>query len=117
MDALGADRSVRRRQRGHASRERAKRPLAAILLRHWRLVGVPWLELIKSDPYGDLLARLGVLLLLVEVRLIFANIGLASSVNGVPIVDRSTFSAVVMMVIVTTIITPPALAWRFSRLA
>jgi len=52
-----------------------------------------------------------------EVGLIFANIGLALSVNGVPIIDRSTFSAVIMMVIVTTIITPPALKWSFSRVA
>jgi len=51
-----------------------------------------------------------------EVGLIFANIGLALSINGEPIIDRSTFSAVVMMVIVTTMITPPALKWSFSRL-
>jgi Kef-type K+ transport system membrane component KefB len=51
-----------------------------------------------------------------EVGLIFANIGLALSIHGQPIIDRSTFSAVVMMVIVTTVITPPALKWSFSRL-
>jgi outer membrane lipoprotein-sorting protein len=50
-----------------------------------------------------------------EVELIFANIGLALSVHGEPIIDRSTFSAVVMVVIVTTIVTPPALKWSFSR--
>jgi hypothetical protein len=37
------------------------------------------------------------------------------SVPGEPIVERSTFSAVVMMVIVTTMVTPPALEWSFSR--
>jgi Kef-type K+ transport system membrane component KefB len=52
-----------------------------------------------------------------EVGLIFANIGLALSVDGKPIIDRSTFSAVVMMVIVTTMITPPALKWSFFRKA
>ncbi len=50
-----------------------------------------------------------------EVELIFANIGLALSVHGEPMIDRSTFSAVVMVVIVTTIVTPPALKWSFSR--
>ena len=50
-----------------------------------------------------------------EVGLIFANIGLALSVKGVPVIDQSTFSAVVMMVIVTTMITPPALKWSLSR--
>lgn len=49
-----------------------------------------------------------------EVGLIFANIGLAMTLGGQPIIDRSTFSAVVVMVIVTTMVTPPALKWRFA---
>ena len=40
-----------------------------------------------------------------EVGLIFANIGVALSVGGQRIVDEATFSAVVVMVIVTTLIT------------
>jgi Kef-type K+ transport system membrane component KefB len=51
-----------------------------------------------------------------EVGLIFANIGVALSVGGRRIVDEATFSAVVVMVIVTTLITPPALRWSFGRL-
>ena len=50
-----------------------------------------------------------------EVGLIFANIGLGLSIAGQPIVDQDIFSAVVIMVIVTTMATPPALRWSFSR--
>ena len=50
-----------------------------------------------------------------EVGLIFANIGLSLSVAGQPIVDDGIFSAVVMMVIVTTMSTPPALKWSLGR--
>ncbi len=51
-----------------------------------------------------------------EVGLIFANIGLALSVGGHRIITKSTFSAVVVMVIVTTMVTPPALKWSLRRL-
>ena len=51
-----------------------------------------------------------------EVGLIFANIGLTLSVGGQRIIDESTFSAVVVMVIVTTMVTPPALKWSLGRL-
>jgi Kef-type K+ transport system membrane component KefB len=50
-----------------------------------------------------------------EVGLIFANIGLALVVNGERVVDASIYSAVVVMVIVTTMITPPALKWTMER--
>ncbi len=50
-----------------------------------------------------------------EVGLIFANIGLTLSVSGQPIVSKETFSAVVVMVIVTTMVTPPALKWSLGR--
>jgi Kef-type K+ transport system membrane component KefB len=51
-----------------------------------------------------------------EVGLIFANIGLALAVGGQRIVDDAVFSAVVVMVIVTTMVTPPALKWSLGRL-
>jgi Kef-type K+ transport system membrane component KefB len=51
-----------------------------------------------------------------EVGLIFANIGLTLSVDGHRIITESTFSAVVVMVIVTTAVTPPALKWSLERL-
>ena len=50
-----------------------------------------------------------------EVGLIFANIGMTLAVAGQPVVDQSVFSAVVVMVIATTAITPPALKWSFER--
>jgi Kef-type K+ transport system membrane component KefB len=50
-----------------------------------------------------------------EVGLIFANIGLGLSVAGQPIIDEGVFSAVVIMVMVTTMATPPALKWSLSR--
>ena len=50
-----------------------------------------------------------------EVGLIFANIGLGLSLAGQPIVDQAIFSAVVIMVIVTTMATPPLLKWSLAR--
>lgn len=50
-----------------------------------------------------------------EVGLIFVNIGLSLSIGGQPIVDECIFSAVVIMVIVTTMSTPPALKWSLAR--
>jgi Kef-type K+ transport system membrane component KefB len=50
-----------------------------------------------------------------EVGLIFANIGLTLAVAGERIITSATFSAVVVMVVVTTLVTPPALRWRFGR--
>ena len=51
-----------------------------------------------------------------EVGLIFANIGLGLKVGGERIVDAATFSAIVVMVIVTTMVTPPALKWSLGRI-
>lgn len=50
-----------------------------------------------------------------EVGLIFANIGAAMTIGGQPVVTREEFSAVVVMVIVTTMVTPPALKWSLGR--
>jgi len=50
-----------------------------------------------------------------EVGLIFANVGLALVVAGERIISASVYSAVVVMVIVTTLVTPPALKWAFGR--
>ncbi len=50
-----------------------------------------------------------------EVGLIFANIGLGLTVQGERVIDQATFSAVVVMVIVTTMVTPPALKWSLAR--
>lgn len=55
-----------------------------------------------------------------EVGLIFAGIGASLTLpNGIggntPVIDSGTFSAVVIMVILTTLMTPPALKWALSR--
>ncbi len=50
-----------------------------------------------------------------EVGLIFANIGLGLTIAGEPVVGAATYSALVVMVIVTTMVTPPALKWRMTR--
>ncbi len=50
-----------------------------------------------------------------EVGLIFASVGASLTLNGQRVVDQSTFSAVVVMVVITTLVTPPALAWSFKR--
>ncbi len=51
-----------------------------------------------------------------EVGLIFANIGLTLKIGNEPIVTPEVFSAVVAMVIVTTLATPFALKWAFKRI-
>jgi len=50
-----------------------------------------------------------------EVGLIFAAIGRELKVNGHPVVSPSINTAIVVMVIVTTLITPPLLGWSMSR--
>jgi hypothetical protein len=55
-----------------------------------------------------------------EVGLIFAGIGaslMLPSTNGVnePVVNPATFGAVVIMVIITTLITPMVLKWSLER--
>jgi len=50
-----------------------------------------------------------------EVGLIFANIGLGLTLGGQRIMEPATYSSVVVMVIVTTMITPPALQWSLAR--
>lgn len=50
-----------------------------------------------------------------EVGLIFAGIGAALMLNGHPVISSGTYSAVVIMVIVTTLVTPPALKVSLMR--
>jgi Kef-type K+ transport system membrane component KefB len=50
-----------------------------------------------------------------EVGLIFAGIGASLVLHGRPVVSTPIFSAVVIMVIVTTLITPPVLKMTLSR--
>jgi len=50
-----------------------------------------------------------------EVGLIFANLGLGLTLHGVPVMDQGIYSAVVIMVVLTAVITPPALTWCLKR--
>ncbi|HYL30036.1 MAG TPA: cation:proton antiporter, partial [Gemmatimonadales bacterium] len=50
-----------------------------------------------------------------EVGLIFANLGLSLVVKGERIIDQGVYSAVVLMVMLTTLVTPPALKWSLGR--
>ena len=50
-----------------------------------------------------------------EVGLIFAGIGASLVLHGKPVISVSTFSAVVIMVIITTLITPPVLKITLAR--
>jgi Kef-type K+ transport system membrane component KefB len=48
-----------------------------------------------------------------EVGLIFAGIGASLAVEGTPLLSQGVFSALVLMVLVTTLLTPPGLRWAF----
>ena len=50
-----------------------------------------------------------------EVGLIFAAIGQGLVVEGRRVVDAAVFSAIVVMVMVTTLVTPPLLSWSMRR--
>jgi Kef-type K+ transport system membrane component KefB len=51
-----------------------------------------------------------------EVGLIFAAIGAGLTIAGERVVDNAVFSAVVIMVALTTLVTPPLLVWRLRQL-
>lgn len=51
-----------------------------------------------------------------EVGLIFAQVGQGlMGPDGDPVIDKGTFSAIVVMVMVTTMITPPLLKWSMGK--
>jgi Kef-type K+ transport system membrane component KefB len=50
-----------------------------------------------------------------EVGLIFAGIGTSLTLQGQPLLSEGVFSAIVLMVLVTTLLTPPGLRWAFRR--
>lgn len=50
-----------------------------------------------------------------EVGLIFAGVGKSLMVDGKPVIDDNTFSAIVVMVMITTMVTPPLLKWSLTR--
>jgi Kef-type K+ transport system membrane component KefB len=50
-----------------------------------------------------------------EVGLIFANIGVTLSIGGERVITPATYAAIVIMVMLTTLVTPPALQWAIRR--
>ena len=50
-----------------------------------------------------------------EVGLIFAGIGMNLTIQGRPILTEGAFSAIVLMVLVTTLVAPIGLRWAFAR--
>ncbi len=50
-----------------------------------------------------------------EVGLIFASIGATLTIAGERVVGDAVYSAVVIMVVLTTLLTPPLLVWRMRR--
>jgi Kef-type K+ transport system membrane component KefB len=50
-----------------------------------------------------------------EVGLIFAAAGHALLLDGKPVISESTYGAIVIMVMITTMVTPPLLAWSLKR--
>jgi Kef-type K+ transport system membrane component KefB len=51
-----------------------------------------------------------------EVGLIFASIGASLTLHGKPLIDSATYGAVVIMVVLTTLVTPPLITWRFRKM-
>lgn len=50
-----------------------------------------------------------------EVALIFASAGLTATFQGRPVLSPGVYSAIVLVVLLTTLVTPPALKLAFSR--
>lgn len=50
-----------------------------------------------------------------EVSLVFANLGLSPVFEGKPLLDHSQYSAILTVVVLTALVTPPALRWRLKR--
>jgi Kef-type K+ transport system membrane component KefB len=50
-----------------------------------------------------------------EVGLIFAGIGTSLTLQGQPVLPQAVFSAIVLMVLVTTLLAPLGLRWTFRR--
>ncbi len=50
-----------------------------------------------------------------EVGLIFAGMGLSLRIHGTPVLGPGEFAAVVAMVMLTTVLTPPLLRWRLGH--
>jgi Kef-type K+ transport system membrane component KefB len=50
-----------------------------------------------------------------EVGLVVASLGLHTTIGGAPAMSAAAYSAAVVMIVATTLVTPPLLAWRARR--
>jgi Kef-type K+ transport system membrane component KefB len=50
-----------------------------------------------------------------EVSLVFASLGVTLRVGGEPLLDQRGYSALVSVVILTTVLAPALLKWSFGR--
>jgi Kef-type K+ transport system membrane component KefB len=50
-----------------------------------------------------------------EVTLVFAALGSTLRVRDAPLLDERGYAALVTVVVLTTLVTPPALKWSLSR--
>ena len=94
------------------------RPGVLLLAAALTLAAIAGKQLCSFGARGSGLDRLSIGLGMIprgEVGLIFANIGLTLVVKGERIIDEATYAAVVVMVVVTTMVTPPALKWSLAR--
>jgi Kef-type K+ transport system membrane component KefB len=52
-----------------------------------------------------------------EVGLIFANVGAGIQFEGAPLIEAGVYAAIVLMVMATTVVTPPWLAQRIRQVS
>jgi Kef-type K+ transport system membrane component KefB len=52
-----------------------------------------------------------------EVGLIFANVGAGIQFEGEPLIEAGVYAAIVLMVMATTVVTPPWLAQRIRQVS
>jgi Kef-type K+ transport system membrane component KefB len=52
-----------------------------------------------------------------EVTLVFAALGSAAHLGNAPLLDDQGYTALVMVVVLTTLATPPALKWSLKNLS
>ena len=84
------------------------------------LVAIVGKQACSLAAFGDGVDRLSVGLGMIprgEVGLIFAKVGTSLTLAGVAVVSARSYAACVFMVMVTTLVTPPLLAWSLGRRA
>ena len=89
----------------------------AALLCGAAIVGKQVCGLGVSDPAIDRFAIGAGMIPRGEVGLIIADAGRRMTLDGHPVIDDASFSAVVIVVLVTTVISPPLVKWALSRSA